>query len=61
MKDLDPKTHTEYSGPVGYEKAIHKTHFSGLEKPLRKTGKPDKYEWVEFAPGRFKRVKKEEK
>jgi hypothetical protein len=47
----------EYEGPVGYEKKTHKTHFSGIEKPLKSNGSSI-YEWVEKRPGTWVLVKK---
>jgi len=48
----------EYTGTVGSEKKFHKTHFSVPELELVKT-KEDEYEWIRYAPGKYKRVKKE--
>lgn len=47
----------EYYGPTGHEVKFHKTHF-GVVRTLKKKQNP-KTEWVQFAPGKFKLVKKE--
>ena len=49
----------EYVGATGFEKKFHKTHFSASAVKLRKT-KDNGYEWVQTAPGRFVRRKKED-
>jgi hypothetical protein len=56
-----PGFEDEYTGTVGHEKAIHKTHFLSPGVKLRKRMDPDddKYHWVEVRPGRFKRYLKE--
>lgn len=58
MDELDPKTHTEYSGPVGFEKKIRQTHWGVIGASVRNnldTG----YKWIKIAPGRYKRVREE--
>ena len=47
---------TEYKGPVGFEKKLHKTHFAGADRPLRHTA-TDGYAWIEKRPGRWIRIK----
>ena len=51
-------THTEYRGPVGFEKKDHKTHFNPLENGLRQTDYDTGYRWIETRPGRWERVKR---
>jgi hypothetical protein len=46
----------EYFGETGKEKKFHKTHF-GVLRTLRKSKKSNS-EWVQYAPGKFKLVKK---
>ena len=53
-----PGFEDEFTGTVGHEKRIHNTHFAVPELNLRKT-KEDEYEWIRYAPGKYKRVKKE--
>jgi hypothetical protein len=48
----------EYVGPTGHEKKFHKTHF-GVVRTLRKGKKDFGYAWIQVAPGRFKRVRKD--
>ena len=48
-----------YEGPVGYEKSIHKTHWTAGKKTWKSTGN-SMYIWVEVAPGKYKLVKKSE-
>ena len=48
----------DYVGPVGHEKKFHKTHFGAPGKKL-KTTKDNGYHWIQVAPGKYKRVKKE--
>lgn len=52
----------DYVGPTGHEKKIYKTHF-GVIRTLRKSKHPKDtgYEWVQVAPGRYKRVKKSDR
>lgn len=49
---------TEYQGEVGHEKKLHKTHFQIKEK--KELEGESKAVWVEYAPGRFKMVMKDE-
>lgn len=51
---------TGYEGRVGFEKKIHKTHFSGADRKLKKS-KKSKWVWVEYQVGKFIRVKQENK
>ena len=47
MDELDDHTHTEFSGPVGYEKKIHKTHWTVGDPPVLSDTQFDTgYEWV---------------
>jgi hypothetical protein len=45
--ELDPITNTEFSGPVGHEKKIHKTHWTVRVPLVYKDPDFDTgYEWV---------------
>lgn len=60
MKDLDPVTNTEYSGPPGFEKRIHQDRFTIAKDPFWKDGGYDTgFEWVKVGM-RWKLVKKNE-
>lgn len=51
----------EYVGERGHERKVHKTHW-GVEKKVRLTRtKRATHEWVEYAPGKYIRVKIERK
>ena len=52
-----PGFEDEFTGTVGREKRVRKTHFSALGVTLRTT-QDNEYEWVQVGPGRYKRVKK---
>jgi hypothetical protein len=54
-----PGFEDEYTGTVGHEKAIHKTHFMAPGVKLKRKSENDEYEWVEVRPGRLRRYKKE--
>ena len=58
--DLDPKTHTEYSGPVGHEKKFHKTHFE-IPEGIKRVHPRDDPDWEEYKTGRWrkKRVRRD--
>lgn len=56
--DYEGLSQTEYIGPVGHEKKLHKTHFQIKNK--KKLKGENKAVWVEYAPGRFKLVVKDE-
>ncbi|MFA6213502.1 MAG: hypothetical protein WC714_28960 [Candidatus Obscuribacterales bacterium] len=60
MDDLDPRTHTEFSGPVGFEKKFHQTHFAAPRKWKRTHPKFDP-NWEEYKPGIWRRKKAVEK
>jgi hypothetical protein len=47
---------SDYVGPVGFEKKVHKTHFEPVGVKL-KTTKDNGYRWVRIAPGKFLRLK----
>ena len=49
----------DYVGPPGKEKKFHQTHFQVRKTLKLKITRDNGYEWVQFAPGRYKRVKKE--
>ena len=48
-----------FEGPVGHEKAIHKSHFHITRKLKLRTTKDNGYAWVRVGEGRYKRIKKE--
>ena len=52
--DWAANAQTEYIGPVGHEKKLHKTHFT-VSKVKKLKGKIEKG-WVQFSPGRYKKV-----
>ena len=55
--NYDDHTHTEYSGKVGFEKKLHKTHFSGVDKRFRaRSDWP--LEWVKVREGKWKLLPK---
>jgi len=52
-----PGFEDEFTGTVGREKRVRKTHFSALGVTLRTT-QDNGYEWVQVGPGKYRRVKK---
>jgi len=52
-----PGFEDEFTGTVGKEKRIHKTHFT-IERTLKKTG-DGSLVWIEVGPGRYKGIPKE--
>ena len=49
-----------YTGTVGHEKAVHKTHFHVPKKLWDDTDDDEAYEWIMVRPGRWKRVRKKD-
>jgi len=45
----------DYVGKTGHEKKFHKTHF-GVLRTLRAIRVQDDPNWVEIAPGRWRRI-----
>ncbi len=58
--DPIPGFEEEFTGTVGKEKRIHKTHFQVPPIKLRKMTE-DEYEWVPAGPGRYVRRKKDDR
>lgn len=51
----------DYVGPTGHEKKFHKTHF-GVSRTLKKRTHPkNDPNWYEYAPGKWRRRKTNEK
>ena len=59
--DPIPGFEDEYTGTVGHEKAVHKTHFTMPELNLKKTKDDDSYEWVKIGIATYRLVKKDRK
>ena len=57
MDELDPITHTEYSGKVGFEKKIRQTHW-GMPDVKIISNLDTGYVWVKDGVGKWRRVKK---
>jgi len=51
----------DYVGERGNEKKIHRTHWGVNEKVVLRKTKRLTHKWVEYAPGKFIRVKIERK
>lgn len=47
-----PGFENEYVGRNGYERKIHKTHFSGMDRKLKHTDEGDS-EWIEVSTGKW--------
>lgn len=56
--DPIPGFEDEFTGTVGKEKRIHKTHFEVPSIKLSKSNFNSQYEWVEERPGRWRLVKR---
>jgi hypothetical protein len=46
-----------YVGERGHERKVHKTHWTMKEKVRLTTKKRPTHKWVEYAPGKYIRVK----
>lgn len=47
----------DYEGPTGFEKRIHKTHFSGADRKFRESLDWENV-WVEVGRGKYRLQKK---
>ena len=57
--DPIPGFEDEYTGTVGHERAVHRTHFHSPGIKFRDTGFDSGYEWIRRG-GKWLRVKKED-
>jgi hypothetical protein len=55
-----PGFEDEFTGTIGHEKRIHRTHFAGVDRKFRSEAEGD-LDWVETKLGVFKliRIKKD--